>query len=120
MPRKPVDIRPSDYPVSQKRGNCTLFLPSGEDGCGQRPLMGQGTGPLWGLGQGPKVLNHQYLQFSRFDRAYFFGSVFFIDYLTLPPKEKQAAGSGSQKQFPKCPLSQIVDIFPEEAHSFPL
>ena len=66
MPRKSIDIRLTDYPVKQKRGNCALFLPSGEDGFGQSPKMGQGTGPLWGLGQRPKVLNHQYLQFSRF------------------------------------------------------
>ena len=41
---------------SRKGGDCALFLPSGEDGCGQSPLMGQGTSPLWGLGQRPKVL----------------------------------------------------------------
>ena len=49
MPRKPIDIRPTDYPVLLKKGGCALFLPSGEDGCGQSPLMGQGTGPLWVL-----------------------------------------------------------------------
>ena len=37
MPRKSIDIKFTDYPVQQKRGNCTLFLPSGEDGFGQRP-----------------------------------------------------------------------------------
>ncbi len=46
MPRKSVDIKLTDYPVKQKRGNCTLFLPSGEDGCGQSPLTGQKTGSL--------------------------------------------------------------------------
>ena len=46
MPRKSIDIKFPDYPVQQKRGNCTLFLPSGEDGFGQRPIMGQGTDPL--------------------------------------------------------------------------
>lgn len=46
MPRKSIDIRLTDYPVQQKRGNCALFLPSGEDGFGQSPIMGQGTGPL--------------------------------------------------------------------------
>lgn len=46
MPRKPIDIRLTDDPVQQKRGNCTLFLPSGEDGFGQSPILGQGTGPL--------------------------------------------------------------------------
>lgn len=49
MPLKSIDIRLTDYPLQQKRGNCALFLPSGEDGCGQRPLLGQGTGPLWVL-----------------------------------------------------------------------
>ena len=46
MPRKSIDIKFSDYPVQQKRGNCALFLPSGEDGLGQSPILGQGTGPL--------------------------------------------------------------------------
>ena len=49
MPRKSIDIKLTDYPVLQKRGYCALFLPSGEDGCGQSPLMGQGTSPLWVL-----------------------------------------------------------------------
>lgn len=67
MPRKPIDIKTTDYPVIWKRGLCTLFpLPAGT-GLGRAQIMGQGTGPLWGLGQRPKVLNHQYLQFSRFN-----------------------------------------------------
>ena len=49
MPRKSIDIKFPDYPVQQKRDSCALFLPSGEDGFGQRPKMGQGTGPLWVL-----------------------------------------------------------------------
>ncbi len=56
MPRKSVDIRPTDNPVSQKRGHCALFLPSGEDGFGQRPKTGQGTGPLWVLRATPQAL----------------------------------------------------------------
>lgn len=46
MPRKSIDIKLTDNPIQQKRGNCTLFLPSGEDGFGQSPIMGQGTSPL--------------------------------------------------------------------------
>ena len=46
MPRKSIDIRLTDDPVRQKRGNCALFLPSGEDGFGQSPELGQGAGPL--------------------------------------------------------------------------
>ena len=46
MPRKSIDIRLTDAPVRKKRGNCALFLPSGEDGFGQSPILGQGTGPL--------------------------------------------------------------------------
>ncbi len=46
MPRKFIDIKLTDDPVQQKRGNCTLFLPSGEDRFGQSPIMGQGTCPL--------------------------------------------------------------------------
>lgn len=38
MPRKSIDIRLTDNPIQQKRGNCTLFLPSGEDGFGQSPI----------------------------------------------------------------------------------
>lgn len=46
MSRKSIDIKFPDYPVQQKRDSCALFLPSGEDGFGQRPIMGQGTDPL--------------------------------------------------------------------------
>jgi hypothetical protein len=49
MQRKSIDIKFSDYPIQQKRGSCALFLPSGEDGLGQSPKMGQGTGSLWVL-----------------------------------------------------------------------
>ena len=71
MPRKSLDKRLTDDPVQRKRGCCALFLPSGKDGFGQSPKTGQGTGPLWGLGQRPKVFKHQYLQFSRFIGACF-------------------------------------------------
>ena len=53
MPRKSLDIRFSEYPIQQKRANCALFLPSGEDGCGQRPETGQGTRPLLVLRAAP-------------------------------------------------------------------
>ena len=46
MPRKSIDIKLSEYPVQQKREHCALFLPSGEDGSGQSPIMGQGMDPL--------------------------------------------------------------------------
>ena len=46
MPRKPIDMKLTDDPGQQKRGSCALFLPSGEDGFGQSPILGQGTGPL--------------------------------------------------------------------------
>ena len=49
MPRKSVDRKPTDYPIQQKGGYCALSLPPGEDGSGQRPVMGQGTSPLWVL-----------------------------------------------------------------------
>ena len=49
MPRKSIDIRLSDYPIQQKRDSYAPFLPSGEDGFGQRPIMGQETSPLWVL-----------------------------------------------------------------------
>lgn len=45
MPRKPIDIKPTDYPVIWKRGLRTLFpLPAGT-GLGRAQVMGQGTGP---------------------------------------------------------------------------
>ena len=46
MPRKSIDRKFTDDPLRQKRGNCALFLPSGEDGFGQSPKLGQGIGPL--------------------------------------------------------------------------
>ena len=46
MPRKSIDRKLTDDPLRQKRGNCTLFLSSGEDGFGQSLKMGQGTSPL--------------------------------------------------------------------------
>ena len=46
MPRKSIDRKLTDDPLRQKRGSCALFLPSGEDGSGQSPIMGQGMDPL--------------------------------------------------------------------------
>ena len=46
---------------------------AGERGCWHKAL-GLSCQPE--KGQRPKVLNHQYLQFSRFNRSYFFDSVF--------------------------------------------
>ena len=40
MPRKFIDIRLTDHPIQEKRGNCTLFLPSGEDGVRAKPVNG--------------------------------------------------------------------------------
>ena len=48
MPRKSIDIRLTDDPVRQKRGNCALFLPSGEDGFGQSPELGSRGWPFAG------------------------------------------------------------------------
>ena len=76
--------KPTDYPVQQRRGNCTLFLPSGEDGFGQSPKSGQGTSPLWGMGQGPKVLKPLISAIFKVRLSLFFRLRFFIDYLTLP------------------------------------
>lgn len=53
MPRKSIDRKLTDNPLRQKRGNCTLFLSSGEDGFGQSPIMGQGIDPLWVLRAAP-------------------------------------------------------------------
>ena len=40
MPRKSIDIRLTEHPLQQKRGNCALFLPFGEDGFGQADIAG--------------------------------------------------------------------------------
>ena len=39
MPRKSLDIRFTDYPVSKER-RCAPFPASGEDRCGQSPQIG--------------------------------------------------------------------------------
>lgn len=46
MPQKSIDIKLTEYPVEQKKDIHVLFLPSGEDGFGQSPKVGQGTGSL--------------------------------------------------------------------------
>ena len=47
MPRKSIDIRLTEHPLQQlssrKGGKCALFMPSGEDGFGQSPILGQGA-----------------------------------------------------------------------------
>ena len=53
MPRKSIDIRLTDNPIQEKRGNCTLFLLSGEDRFGRSPITGQGTSPLQVLRAAP-------------------------------------------------------------------
>ena len=46
--------------------------------------MGQGTSPLWGLGQRPKVLKPSISAIFKVHLSLFFRLSFFIDYLTLP------------------------------------
>ncbi len=65
MPRKSLDTSPTDYPVLAGKVPTRLSLPPARTGLGSAQIMGQGTGPLWGLGQGPIVLNCQYLPFPR-------------------------------------------------------
>ncbi|MBE7725369.1 MAG: hypothetical protein E7244_13390 [Enterocloster citroniae] len=73
--------------ADNKPGNCALFLPSCEDGVGLRPKLGQGTSPLWGLGQRPKVLKPSMSANLKVQLSLFFGSVFselFFATLLLP------------------------------------
>lgn len=49
--------------------------------------MGQGTSPLWGLGQRPKVLKPSISAIFKVHLSLFFRLSFFIDYLTLPVKQ---------------------------------
>lgn len=57
MPRKPIDIRLTGYPLRRERGIRPLSLPSGEDEFGQSPDTGQGTSPLRGSGWHPESTN---------------------------------------------------------------
>ena len=54
MPRKSIDISSRSILSSRKGGNCALFLPSGEDGFGQSPILVKGLVPCGFLGQYPK------------------------------------------------------------------
>ena len=64
MPRKSIDIRFSDYPILWKRGYCILFLPSGEDGCGQSPQNGSRDTSLVGFVATPQGFNHLICNFQ--------------------------------------------------------
>ena len=48
MPRKSLDIRFPDYPISAGKGQLRLLLPSGEDRSGQRPEIKLRRGCLSG------------------------------------------------------------------------
>ncbi len=56
MPRKSLDIRPTEHPVSWGRGYCTLFPASGKDRSGQRPGNGSRDWSLVGFGATPQGL----------------------------------------------------------------
>ena len=72
---------------SRKGGCCALFLPSGEDGFGQSPIPGQGTGPLRVLRAAPRALGELFnINICNFQGSFEpnFSTQFFIDHLTLP------------------------------------
>ena len=87
MPRKSIDIRLTDHPLQQKRGKCTLFLHSGEDGFGQSPIWVKGLVPCGFSGQRPEPSESFLISISALFKVLLsqFGLTrFFIDYLTLP------------------------------------
>lgn len=59
MPRKSLDTRTTEHPVPAGKVPVHLSLLPARTGLGSAQIRGQGTGPLWGLGQGPKVLGLQ-------------------------------------------------------------
>ena len=52
MPRKPLDVRLTDYPVTKGK-DCVLFLPPARTGAGRARKRGQGAGPLQVLRAAP-------------------------------------------------------------------
>ncbi len=84
MPRKSLDIRTTEHPVSWEKGYCTLFPASGEDGSGQRPDNGSRDWSLVGFGARPQGLKPSISAIFKVLLSLFFSARFFIDYLTLP------------------------------------
>ena len=103
MPRKPVDIRPTDYPVRQKRGHCALFLPSGEDVFGRSPSRVKGLVPCGFSGQRPEPSESLPEPISAFFKvllSLFFSAHFFITHLTLPSSSSLNSFAISGTLFP--------------------
>ena len=96
MPRKSIDIRFSDYPILLKRGYCTLFLPSGEDGCGQSPQNGSRDTSLVWVGATPQGLNHLICNFQGSMKPIFLTSFFHISLDT--PHSSIVSKTTSQKK----------------------
>ena len=84
MPRKPVDIKPSDYPISQKRGLLHPFPAFRRGRVRAEPANGSRDWSLVGVGATPQGLESPISAIFKVRLSLFFRLSFFIDYLTLP------------------------------------
>ena len=87
MPRKSVDIRFTDYPISQKRGSCAFSCLPARTGSGRARKWVKGPVPCGFLGQRPKPsesFSESISTVFKVRMSLFFSAQFFINYLTLP------------------------------------
>ena len=84
MPRKSVDIRLTDYPVKQKRGQPRPFPAFWRGRVRAEPEYGSRDWSLVGIGATPQGLKLPISAIFKVRVSLFFSALFFIDYLTLP------------------------------------
>jgi len=88
MPRKSIDIRLTDYPVKQKRGQLRPFPAFRRGRVRSEPENGSRDWSLVGFGATPQGLKSSISAVFKVQVSLFFSAHFFIDYLTLPWLEK--------------------------------
>ena len=84
MPRKSIDIRLTDYPVKQKRGQPRPFPAFWRGRVRAEPEYGSRDWSLVGIGATPQGLKLPISAIFKVRVSLFFSALFFIDYLTLP------------------------------------
>lgn len=84
MPRKSVDIRLTDYPVKQKRGQLRPFPAFRRGQVRAEPEYEARGWSLVGFGATPQGLKLPISAIFKVRVSPFFSPLFFIDYLTLP------------------------------------
>ena len=84
MPRKSVDIRLTDYPVKQKRGQLRPFPAFRRGQVRAEPEYEARGWSLVGFGATPQGLKLPISAIFEVRVSPFFSPLFFIDYLTLP------------------------------------